>query len=102
MSFAAESYPYIADQLLTALTGGQVRENHRFFPDLNAGGFAFELEPDRILDETVRVCGQDVKGFFEFIQGRDFVIGNDGRLRFFASDDAADQPAKGTTWPFEG
>ncbi len=102
MSFAAESYPYIADQLLTALTGGVARESHRFFPDVNIGGFAFELQPEHVLTDTLRVSGQTVDGFFVFADGRDYVVGDDGRLRFFASKDDPLQPDTGTTWPLEG
>ena len=56
MSFVAEPYQYVTDQVLTALTGGVARETHRFFAAAN--GFGFEEGPDAVVPESVRVIGQ--------------------------------------------
>ena len=99
MSYVAEPYLHVTDQILTALTGGVARESHRFFAGANA--FSFELGPDKVIGESVRVIGQAGEAFFAFQQGRDFAVGADGVLRFAA--DAADEtrPAEAATWPDE-
>ena len=47
MTYVAEPYLYVADQILTGLTGGVARETHRFFAGANA--FSFEVGADRKL-----------------------------------------------------
>ena len=99
MTYVAEPYLYVADQVLTALTGGIARETHRFFAQANA--FSFEIPAAQVLPDSVRVIGQANQAFFAFQIGTDFAIGGDGLLRFrtMATDPAA--PAKGATWPDE-
>ena len=107
MSFVAEPYLNVADQVLTALTGGVARETHRFFAGANA--FSFEIGGDRVEPESVRAIGQAGGAFFAFQPGRDFTIGRDGVLRFLAADaepgeppvTAGRRPADGATWPDE-
>ena len=57
MSYAAESYPYIAKQVLASLTGGAVRETHRFLAVLNASGFSTERPTDDVVSESIIVAG---------------------------------------------
>lgn len=100
MSYAAEPYLHVADQVLTALTGGVAREQHRFFPKANS--FSFGLGAERVLPDTVRVIGQVNQTAFAFQQGRDFSIARDGLLRFKPDDAEVTQPAAGASWPDEG
>ena len=99
MSYAAEPYLHVADQVLTALTGGAAREVHRFFAGANS--FSFEVPAAKVLPDSVRVIGQAQAAFFAFRLGTDFAIGGDGLLRFLASPTDPSQPAKGATWPDE-
>ncbi len=98
MSYVAEPYPDVADQVLTALTGGVARETHRFYATANA----FSTEAADVQPESIRVIGQSGAAFFAFASGRDYTFGRDGLLRFLASDDDATKPAAGATWPDEG
>lgn len=100
MSYAAEPYLHVTDQVLTALTGGVAREEQRFFARANS--FSFGLDADRVLPDTVRVIGQVNQTAFAFQQGRDFLLGRDGLLRFKADAADATQPAAGASWPDEG
>ena len=56
MSYVAEPYQFVTDQVLTALTGGVARETHRFFAGANA--FSFEKGADAVIPESVRAIGQ--------------------------------------------
>ena len=96
MSYVAEPYPDVADQVLTALTGGVARETHRFYASANA----FSTEVADVEPESLRVIGQVGAAFFAFQSGRDYTFGRDGLLRFLAADDGT--PAAGATWPDEG
>jgi uncharacterized phage protein gp47/JayE len=98
VSFVAEPYPDVAEQVLTALTGGVARETHRFHADANA--FSTELELPQ--PESIRVIGQAGAAFFAFQSGRDFTYGRDGLLRFLSAEDDPLTPAAGATWPDEG
>jgi uncharacterized phage protein gp47/JayE len=99
MSYVAEPYLYVADQVLTALTGGIARETHQFFAQANA--FSFEIPAAQVLPDSVRVIGQANQAFFAFQIGTDFAIGGDGLLRFLATAADPTVPAKGATWPDE-
>jgi uncharacterized phage protein gp47/JayE len=100
MTYVAEPYLHVTDQVLTGLTGGVAREAHRFFAGANQ--FSFEFDSDTVFNESVSVIGQVDQAFFAFQQGRDYFIDNAGMLRFFPSDDDKTQPANGATWPDEG
>ncbi|MFN2354438.1 MAG: baseplate J/gp47 family protein [Desulfopila sp.] len=75
MSFAAEPYGVFVDDLVTALTGGTIREEFVYpattnTPRLSAG--------DQYLRETVRLHGV-ADGFFKrFVLDKDYSIGSDG------------------------
>src|SRR4051812_26768028 len=98
MSYVAEPYPDVADQVLTALTGGVARETHRFYASANA----FSTEAADVQPESIRVIGQSGAAFFAFQSGRDYTFGRDGLLRFLAAGDDPAKPAAGATWPDEG
>lgn len=100
MSYVAEPYSQVTDQILTALTGGIARESHRFFAGAN--GFSFERDSDTVITGSVQVIGQEGGAFFPFQQGRDFIIDTDGTLSFRQDDTDETQPAVGATWPDEG
>ena len=99
MTYVAEPYLYVADQVLTALTGGIARETHRFFARANA--FSFEIPAAQVLPDSLRVIGQANLAFFAFQIGTDFAIGGDGLLRFLTMAADPTTPAKGATWPDE-
>lgn len=100
MSYVAEPYLYVTDQILTALTGGVGRESHRFFAGANS--FSFEFGADVVITESVRVIGQASHAFFSFQEGRDFKIDGDGLLRFKEDEKTEGQPDGKATWPDEG
>lgn len=101
MSFVPESYVAIVDQLLTALTGGQSRESHRFFPGTD--GYGFDVAFDDILTETIRVVGASSDQFDLFVTGRDWYLDLDAeKIRFLADSEDTSLPASGAFWPDEG
>jgi uncharacterized phage protein gp47/JayE len=102
MSYAAESYPYIAKQVLAALTGGASREAHRFLAALNAAGFSTELPPDDVVPGTLAVAGVSGGAFRVFAEGDDFECGPDGKIRFFADAQDPLAAAADAAWPDEG
>lgn len=102
MSYAAESYPYIAKQVLASLTGGAVRETHRFLAVLNASGFSTERPADDVLPGTLTVAGLSSGTFRVFAPGEDYEEGPDGKIRFFADGQDSLSPAAETAWPDEG
>jgi baseplate J-like protein len=68
MSYVAEPYDQFADDLLTALTGGVAREEHRFErPELR---YALAV-PDAVAS-TIRVFGQRAQAFSLFEAGIDY------------------------------
>jgi hypothetical protein len=102
MSYAAESYPYIAKQVLAALTGGATRETHRFLAVLNASGFSTEVPSDDIVSETLTVAGVSGGEFKQFEEGQDYQVGPDGKIRFFADAQDILSAAADSAWPDEG
>ena len=102
MSYAAESYPYIARQVLTALTGGAARETHRFLAVLNASGFSTEFPADDRVPESLSVAGISAGAFRVFEEGLDFQVSPDGKIRFFPDEQDALSPAAESAWPDEG
>jgi uncharacterized phage protein gp47/JayE len=97
MSYVAEPYFEVAEQLLTGLTGGVARETHRFFASANG----FRFEHDDVLPETVRAIGQANGTFFSFEPGVDFGVSLAGEFSFAAADGKPLEPAQGSTWPDE-
>lgn len=99
MSYVAEPYNFVADQVLTALTGGVARETHQFFAAANS--FSFERDPATINVDTLELTGQAGQAFFAFQQGRDYRVTTDGHLVFLANTKDKTQPAPQATWPDE-
>jgi uncharacterized phage protein gp47/JayE len=102
MSYAAESYPYVAKQVLNALTGGAVRETHRFLAALNAAGFSTERPSDDVVPESLTVAGLSAGSFKVFAPGQDYEVSPDGKIRFFADEQDSLAPAADAAWPDEG
>jgi hypothetical protein len=98
VTYVAEPYSHVVEHLLTGLTGGVAREEHRFF--VGGNSFGFKIDGDRVLFETITVTGIAGGAFFVFEQGRDWVIDPDDRLTFLASEDGS-TPSSGATWPDE-
>ena len=90
MSYVAEPYFEVAEQLLTGLTGGVARETHRFFPAANT----FRFEHEDAVAETVSVIGQANGAFHAFAQGIDFAVSETGELAFLAAEDDPLSPAQ--------
>ncbi len=99
MSYSAEPYLHITDQLLTGLTGGVAREAHCFFA--NANSFGFEVGGDKLIPESVRVIGQVNEEFFAFQAGRDFIVTQSGTLQFITDPKNTGKAASTATWPDE-
>ena len=97
MSYVAEPYFEVAEQLLTGLTGGVARETHRFFAAANA----FRFEHEDAVAETTSVIGQANGVFRAFAQGIDFAVSEAGELTLLAAEDNPLSPAQGAAWPDE-
>ena len=92
MSFAAEPYGVFVDDLVSALTGGVVREEFVFLPENAPFRLGASFEPG-----TVRVQGLAGVAFFRFREGTDFAVEPDGTIVWLAADPVT--PAPGATWP---
>jgi hypothetical protein len=72
MSYDPQPYAVIVDDLLTALTGGHVREAHRFRRD------TFAYTPKHALDESraafVKIVGERNGSFYLFERGKDYDV----------------------------
>ncbi|MEM9556640.1 MAG: baseplate J/gp47 family protein [Acidobacteriota bacterium] len=93
MSYVAEPYSHFVDDLLSALTGGLVRERFVFRPD--AGPYTLET-PAPILPSTVRAVGQAGQAFHRFRGGVDFDLVDDAIV--WRADSAAVRPDEGTAF----
>ncbi len=100
MTYVAEPYRFIADQILTGLTGGVMREVHRFFPAANS--FNFGIDPQKVAIDTLVVVGQAKESFYQFQRNVDFVITDTGQLQFLRDETDTAQHAAGAIWPDEG
>jgi hypothetical protein len=97
VSYAAEPYAQFVDDLLTALTGGVIREQFAFVPELAP----FRLSPPGpIVPSTLRVFGQSAGTYQRFQVDRDFALTPDGTLQWKARADGT--PAPDAVWPDEG
>jgi uncharacterized phage protein gp47/JayE len=99
VTYRAEPYLYVTDQILTALTGGRTRERHLFFAGANS--FSFETGAGEVIANSVRVIGQASGEFFSFTRDVDFELGPDGMLRFLAAPEDPSRPQTNATWPDE-
>ena len=95
MTFAAEPYGVFVDDLVSALTGGVVREDFVFLEELRPFKLGSSFQPG-----TVRIQGLANGAFFRFREGTDFAVGGDGTIAWLES--APGTPAAGATWPDRG
>jgi hypothetical protein len=95
MSFAAEPYGVFVDDLVSALTGGVVREDFAFVPESAPYKLGLGFQPG-----TVRIQGLAGGTFFRFRDGTDFAVTADGTVTWLASGPGT--PAAGATWPDDG
>ncbi len=96
MTYAAEPYAQFVDDLLSALTGGTVRERFRFLPE----EAPYRLAGSAVLPATVRLVGQVDAAFRRFRPGTDFQLDAVNTLVWLANADGA--PAKDAVWPDDG
>lgn len=96
MTYAAEPYAQFVDDLLTSLTGGQVREQFRFLPE----EAPFRLAaPDPVLPATVRVHGLVAGQYTRFRAGTDYAkLGPDKTLQWLAAASGAVLPDAGSVF----
>ena len=94
MSFAAEPYGVFVDDLLTALTGGIVREEFVFLPDNSPFRLGFAED---VVVATVRLHGLVEGVYHRFMPGSDLTVKPDGTFAFSAGDPGV--PAAGAVWP---
>ncbi len=94
MTYAAEPYAQFVDDLLSALTGGQVREQFRFLPELQP----FKLATtSAVLPATLRVSGLVDAAYFRFRSPTDFALGPQNTIVWKATPEGL--PAKDAVWP---
>ncbi len=91
MTFRAEPFGVFVDDLVSALTGGVVREAYRFLP----GQDAYDLGHDDAVPATVRAHGIAGDLAARFLSGLDFTV-SAARLTFAAPP--ATRPDPGTTF----
>ncbi|CAD5366028.1 Uncharacterized phage protein gp47/JayE [Rubrivivax sp. A210] len=96
MTYAAEPYAQFVDDLLSSLTGGDVREQFRFLPEQAPYRLAATAA---VLAGSVRVVGQVDGAFFRFRPQTDFVLAADNTITWRTLDGG---PAKDARWPDEG
>jgi phage-related baseplate assembly protein len=94
VSYASEPYVQFVDDLLTALTGGVIRDEFRFLP---------ENEPYRLhapgppVPPTVRISGQSVGAYRRFQSGKDYKLETDFTISWLDTADAV-LPDPGTVF----
>jgi baseplate J-like protein len=94
VSYAAEPYAQFADDLLTALTGGVIREQFLFVPE-NA---PFLLQPPGpVVKSTLLVAGQADGAYARFRTDRDFTLTAGNAIQWNAGTDGT--PAADAVWP---
>ncbi len=97
MSYAAEPYAQFVDDVLTSLTGGQVRERFTFVPE----DAPYQLSPPApIVKGTVRVFGMAAGAFARFRPDLDYTLSTDNIIGW--KQQANGTPAAGAVWPDPG
>ena len=81
MSYAAEPYAQFVDDLLAALTGGEIRERFVFLPEQAPFRLA---APGAVVPRTLRVFGQARGAFARFRANLDYVLGEGSVIRWLA------------------
>jgi uncharacterized phage protein gp47/JayE len=84
MTFIPIPYEQITDELLTALTGGVTREEHRFLgPKL-----PYALESKDAIPSSLKVSGQRGEMFVTFTRGIDYDLSQDAEILWRPGPDA--------------
>lgn len=97
MSYASEPYAQFVDDLLTALTGGVIRQHFRFLKELEP----FRLSSsDPVIPGTVQVFGIADGTYRRFARPTDYTLGDDFTIQWRARADGT--PAPDAVWPDEG
>ena len=92
MSYAAEPYAQFVDDLLTALTGGEIRKRFRFLESEEP----FRLDsPGPILPGSVKVFGQRNTSFHRFLVKQDWTLKNGDQIEWQSAAEAV-QPDAGS------
>jgi hypothetical protein len=94
MSYAAEPYTQFVDDLLTALTGGVIREPFVFLPE--AAPFRL-TPPGAIVKSTLAVFGQAAATYQRFQLDRDYTLTADNAIQWKVKADGT--PAADAVWP---
>ena len=96
MTYAAEPYAQFVDDLLTSLTGGQVREQFRFLPEEAPFRLAASAP---VLPTTVRVHGLVAGQYTRFRAGTDYAkLGADKTLTWLGATSGAALPDAGSVF----
>jgi hypothetical protein len=101
MSYVAEPYAQFVDDLLTALTGGHIRETFRFLESERPYRLTSE---EAILPNTLRVFGQvenadGSRSFQRFTLNTDFTLANSREIEWRTRSDGSQ--AADARWPAE-
>ena len=94
MTYAAEPYPQFVEDLLTALTGGVIRQRFQFLPEAQPFRLA---PPGPILPSSLLVYGIVAGDYARFVAGKDFVLDADSVIVWNANPD--ETPAPDAVWP---
>ena len=97
MTYAAEPYAQFVDDLLSALTGGTIREQFRFLPEEAPYKLA---ATGAVVAGTVRVWGQVDAAYRRFRSPTDFTLGPEREIVWAATPEGV--PAKDAVWPDPG
>ncbi|MBX3670449.1 MAG: baseplate J/gp47 family protein [Rhodocyclaceae bacterium] len=97
MTYAAEPYAQFVDDLLSALTGGAVREQFRFLPEEEPYRLA---APAPVIPGSVRVFGLADGVYARFRARTDFVLGPEQSIAWQKAADGS--PARDARWPDAG
>jgi hypothetical protein len=96
VTYAAEPYAQFVDDLLTSLTGGEVREQFRFLPEQAPFRLA---SPAAVLPDTVRVHGLVDSQYTRFRAGTDYQkLGADKTLVWLAAGSGVALPDAGSVF----
>ena len=97
MTYAAEPYAQFVDDLLSALTGGSIREQFRFLPEEAPYKLA---ATGAVVTGSARVHGQVDARYFRFRSPTDFTLGPQRDIVWAATPQGL--PAKDAVWPDAG
>ena len=70
MTFIAQPYDQFVDDLLTALTGGLIREEHRY----TGAEEPYSLTSPGAVASSIKVFGQCQEAFYQFAGGKDYLF----------------------------